>query len=56
MMNSTILRFDPDDPWRLLDQTAQLCELGVTLAIVNVPAPHKPEHIDMIGGIAATES
>ena len=46
----------PNHPGRLADQTAQFAELGVVLAVVNVPTPHDPEQVDMIGNIAATAS
>ena len=47
-----IFRCDPDDPGRLPHQMAQSADLGVTLAVVNVPTPHIPEHVDMIDSIA----
>ena len=52
IMNSMIFRFDPNDPGRLADQAAQFADLGVALAVVNVPTPHNPDHVDVIGTVA----
>ena len=52
IMNSMVLRFDPDDPSQLAMAMASAAGAGVDLAVVNLPTPHDPDHVDAVAATA----
>ena len=49
---SMLFRLDPDTPDLLAEQTRRFADLGVELAVVNLPTPHDPHHVDVVGDVA----
>lgn len=47
---SVMVRFNPDDLERDL---SALKELGVDIAIINLPSPHDPAHVDVVAEAAS---
>ncbi len=45
---SIMLRFNPDEPATLDDQLRKAAGTGVDTAIVNLPSPHDPDHVDLV--------
>lgn len=50
---SLLLRFDPSDPEGLAEQLRMCADLGVDTAIVNLPSPHDPVHVDVVAEVIA---
>ncbi len=49
---SMLFRFDPEDSNQLASSMASAAGAGVELAIVNLPIPHDPGHVAVVGRIA----
>lgn len=52
IMNSLIFRFDPDDLGGFADQVKPYEDVGVHKAVFNMPVPHSPGHVDLLGELA----
>ena len=52
--NSMIFRLEPDDISALRDDATAYHELGVDIAVVNMPTPHNPAHVDLLGELASS--
>lgn len=48
IMTSMMVRFDPNDLGGLSDHLRDLEQIGLDAAIVNLPSPHDPAHVDMV--------
>ncbi|HEY5650209.1 MAG TPA: LLM class F420-dependent oxidoreductase [Acidimicrobiia bacterium] len=48
IMTSMMVRFSPDDLGALRNELRRLADLGLDAAIVNLPSPHDPAHVDMV--------
>lgn len=49
IMTSMMVRFSPDDLGALRNELRRLADLGLDAAIINLPSPHDPAHVDMVG-------
>ena len=54
IMTSMMVRFNPDDLDGLVAEFRRLDDLGLDAAIVNLPSPHDPAHVDMVSETIAT--
>ncbi|MDH3307958.1 MAG: LLM class F420-dependent oxidoreductase [Acidimicrobiia bacterium] len=52
--SSMLFRFDPEDVNGLARQIAVYEGLGIDLAVFNLPTPHRVEHVEMVGDLAAS--
>jgi alkanesulfonate monooxygenase SsuD/methylene tetrahydromethanopterin reductase-like flavin-dependent oxidoreductase (luciferase family) len=53
IMCSMMFRFNPQEPGALVAAIEAAAEAGIDGAIVNLPSPHEPDHVDVVAGIAA---
>ena len=44
--------FDPNDVGELAGKLAIFGEAGLDIAMVTMPTPHDPDHVDLIGNLA----
>ena len=52
IVNSMVFLFDPNDVGELADRLATFGEAGLDIAMVTMPTPHDPAHVDLIGNLA----
>lgn len=50
---SMMVRFDPSQPEALYAELRRIQDLGVDTAIVNLPSPHDPAHVEVVAAAAA---
>lgn len=51
---SLMLRFNPAEPAGLEEQIRMCADLGVDTAIINLPSPHNPEHVEIAAEVIAS--
>ncbi len=56
IMNSMMFRFDPDDEEALARSMESAQATGVDLAVVNLPTPHRSEHVEAVARLARSVS
>ena len=52
IVNSMVFLFDPNDVGELAGRLAIFSEAGLDIAMVTMPTPHDPDHVDLIGNLA----
>ncbi|NND83850.1 MAG: LLM class F420-dependent oxidoreductase [Acidimicrobiia bacterium] len=53
---SLMLRFNPTEPSGLGEQLRMCGDLGVDTAIINLPSPQSPDHVDIVADVIAKVS
>lgn len=51
IMTSMMVRFNPSDLDALRSELSRLEALGLDAAIINLPSPHDPAHVDMVSSV-----